>query len=355
MDGDKAVTATFTLVTYTLDVHVAGNGEVMQVMGTLVLPPGHVYAEGTVVTLTAVPAMGWYFGGWSGDLGGADNPDTITMDANKVITATFTTLPVVTYTLDVHITPAGSGAVTRTPDASSYVSGTVVTLTAVPEMGWLFAGWSGDLGGADNPDTITMDGNKVVTATFTQALPTPLTSVIIAGASTGAPGVYTFTTSYLPANATLPITYTWDDGGTAATSVRTLGQGAHILVVTVTNPAGTAVTSTHTIVIALESCIAITGADFDWMPLEVIVGEMMTFNGTYTPTNAALPVTCTWMLNGSFVGNGPVLTHTFVVPAQRYTVTLTVDNACPNPAVVVEKHVTVWPRRLYLPILAKGF
>jgi uncharacterized repeat protein (TIGR02543 family) len=39
---------------------------------------------------------------------------------------------------------------------------------AVPAAGWQFAGWSGDLTGSDNPAVLVIDGNKAVTATFTQ-------------------------------------------------------------------------------------------------------------------------------------------------------------------------------------------
>jgi uncharacterized repeat protein (TIGR02543 family) len=52
-------------------------------------PPGGVYDDGTVVTLTAVPDSGWQFDNWSGDLSGSANPTTITMDANKTVTANF--------------------------------------------------------------------------------------------------------------------------------------------------------------------------------------------------------------------------------------------------------------------------
>jgi len=41
------------------------------------------------VTVTAVPAAGWQFDGWSGDLSGTANPTTITMNANKSVTANF--------------------------------------------------------------------------------------------------------------------------------------------------------------------------------------------------------------------------------------------------------------------------
>jgi uncharacterized delta-60 repeat protein len=42
----------------------------------------------------------------------------------------------------------------------------VVTLTAVPNTGYAFVNWSGDLSGNNNPETLTMDGPKSVTANF---------------------------------------------------------------------------------------------------------------------------------------------------------------------------------------------
>jgi len=52
-----------------------------------------------VVSLTATPVVGWSFSGWSGDLTGSVNPASVTMDGNKVVTATFTENPPVTYSL----------------------------------------------------------------------------------------------------------------------------------------------------------------------------------------------------------------------------------------------------------------
>ena len=51
------------------------------------------YASGTVVMLTAVPATGYQFTGWSGDLTGTMNPATITMNSAKTVTANFTAIP----------------------------------------------------------------------------------------------------------------------------------------------------------------------------------------------------------------------------------------------------------------------
>jgi len=64
-------------------------------------------------------------------------------------------------------TAGAGGTVTKNPDLATYSHGTSVTLTATPNVGYSFAGWSGDLSGSTNPATITMDGNKTITATFT--------------------------------------------------------------------------------------------------------------------------------------------------------------------------------------------
>ena len=69
------------------------------------------------------------------------------------------------YTLTTNV--AGNGTITKNPEQAQYASGTVVQLTATPNTGYVFAGWSGDLSGSANPTTITMNGDKIVTATFT--------------------------------------------------------------------------------------------------------------------------------------------------------------------------------------------
>jgi uncharacterized repeat protein (TIGR02543 family) len=53
-------------------------------------PSGDVYDENTQVQLTAQADSGWVFSGWSDDLSGSQNPGTVTMDAEKTVTATFT-------------------------------------------------------------------------------------------------------------------------------------------------------------------------------------------------------------------------------------------------------------------------
>jgi uncharacterized repeat protein (TIGR02543 family) len=47
------------------------------------------YTAGSTVQLTATAAAGFHFVGWSGDASGSVNPISVTMDANKSVTATF--------------------------------------------------------------------------------------------------------------------------------------------------------------------------------------------------------------------------------------------------------------------------
>ncbi|MEZ4515532.1 MAG: DUF1349 domain-containing protein [Chloroflexota bacterium] len=60
----------------------------------------------------------------------------------------------------------GNGQVQRTP-AAPYQCGQSVTLTATPDTGAQFAGWSGDATGTTNPLLVVLDTRKTVTAAFT--------------------------------------------------------------------------------------------------------------------------------------------------------------------------------------------
>ena len=153
MDANKTITANFAIDTYTLAVS-ATNGTVAK------NPDLPAYNSGATVQLTATPATGYYFVNWSGDLTGSTNPVSVAMDANKTITANFASD---SYTLTVSAT---NGTVAKNPDQPSYNAGSTVQLTATPATGYHFANWTGDVTGATNPVSVTMNGNKTVTANF---------------------------------------------------------------------------------------------------------------------------------------------------------------------------------------------
>lgn len=75
------VAAAFAPILVPLSVQTVGRGSVQ--------PSGGIYVEGTTVELTATPAAGHRFAGWSGDLGGTANPASLVMDGPKSVTATF--------------------------------------------------------------------------------------------------------------------------------------------------------------------------------------------------------------------------------------------------------------------------
>jgi uncharacterized protein (DUF2141 family) len=178
MDGHKAVTATFALITHPLDVHVVGDGS-----GTVTSTPAGIdcgadctedYVQGTVVTLTAVPTTGSSFGGWSG--AGCDGAGdcVVTVDAAKQVTATFNLIPVGSHALTVLKAGDGSGTVSSTPagidcgtDCTEiFVEGTVVTLTVTASTSSTLGGWSGAGCSGAGDCVVTMDAAKQVTATF---------------------------------------------------------------------------------------------------------------------------------------------------------------------------------------------
>jgi hypothetical protein len=129
------------------------------------------YTAGTVVTLTAAPAGGSTFSGWSGACTGAASCQ-VTMSAARAVTATFA-LTSVNETLTVTKAGAGSGTVSSSPAgiscgatcSASYVAGTVVTLTAAPASGSTFSGWSGACTGSASCQ-VTLSAARSVTATF---------------------------------------------------------------------------------------------------------------------------------------------------------------------------------------------
>ena len=145
---------------YSLTANTAGSGQVA------LNPTGGIYVAGKVVTMTATPAVGFQFSGWSGDLNDLSNPITLAMNGNKTVTATFTASPPSQHTLTVNKVGSGSVALNSAGSNGAYPAGTVVTLTAASATGFKFSGWSGDLSGTTNPITLTMNGNKTVMATF---------------------------------------------------------------------------------------------------------------------------------------------------------------------------------------------
>jgi uncharacterized repeat protein (TIGR02543 family) len=64
------------------------------------------------------------------------------------------------------ITTGSGGTTNPSPGTHNYDFGEEVPVTAIPNSGYQFSGWSGDASGTSNPITITMDSDKSITANF---------------------------------------------------------------------------------------------------------------------------------------------------------------------------------------------
>lgn len=189
IDGPKTVSAAFADAASTamLTVTKLGPGTVLSV------PPG--LDCGTVcaadfegvpaVTLTAIPDPGANFAGWGGDCASfAAVPECIlTMDAGKTVTAMFTEDLPGDLPLDLSLLGTGAGEVTSVPAgilcsaddtlcSILFPEGSLVTLTAAPELLSVFGGWGGDCAsfGIAPVCVLTMDAAKTVTAAFNPLL-----------------------------------------------------------------------------------------------------------------------------------------------------------------------------------------
>ena len=146
--------------------------------GTVAISPANVscgstcsgtFAEGTSVTLTAAAKSGSKFAGWSGACSGMGATCTISLRAATSVTATFNA----TASLTVENIGGYAGRVISSPAGidcpgsctASFPKGAAVVLTATPEPGTTFAGWSGPCTGTGTCN-LTAGANATATTTF---------------------------------------------------------------------------------------------------------------------------------------------------------------------------------------------
>ena len=166
-----AVVPTPSVTKFTLVVAASEGGSVDTSGGT--------YNENSNVTVTAAPAEGYVFSGWTGNASGSTNPLTVSINGDKNITATFSRNQ---YALNVGVVGQGSvdqELVSSAKSKTDYDSGSTVRLTATPETGWLFYKWEGlTIGGSTeedevnstNPVDVAISQSVNTTATFEQII-----------------------------------------------------------------------------------------------------------------------------------------------------------------------------------------
>jgi len=180
MSSDRTVAASFELEEapiqeFDLTITRLGSGSVVSTNEGIDcgIDCAERYLEGTFVTLQALPDFGYLFDGWTGACSGVGNC-TIEMNSDREVTASFIeNTSTENFTLDVVV--SGSGLVSSSPSGIScgndctheYQTGTAVNLTATPNSGYVFDGWSGACTGNTSCNLI-LDANLTVNANFSQ-------------------------------------------------------------------------------------------------------------------------------------------------------------------------------------------
>src|SRR6266498_3777206 len=128
------------------------------------------FDPGQRVTLTAQPTAPNVQLSWGGACGGtaAGTPCTVTMTANRTVSATFGS-PTVALT----VIPPTNGRVTGNGGincpgtcTATFSPGTRITLTATPDPGFGVLSWGGDCGGRTRTCTLAMTTNRTVSVRF---------------------------------------------------------------------------------------------------------------------------------------------------------------------------------------------
>ena len=163
--SDQVLTANFQKVKYNLSLSTKGEGTIVQ---ELVSSGRTEYNSGSVVRLTAVPAVGYSFTGWTEDVTSTSNPIDVDINSAKTIKAVFDLLIV-----NLQIEVEGEGEVTEelisSGRSTNYNYGDTVKLTAQPGEGFDFISWSGDIGDLDptqSPLELTLTESKTIQANF---------------------------------------------------------------------------------------------------------------------------------------------------------------------------------------------
>ena len=178
MNADRQITATFDLnpsLTVGVNTNLSGGGSVTSSPAGIDCPANACqafYPAGTVVTLTAQPATGSTFVGWSNGSCSGTGTCTITMNADAHVDATFNGPP----TLQVNVQGSGTGNVTSSPAgincpatcSATFPKGTVVTLTQAVSGTSTFGGWDTACTGTA-ACSVTMNTDTTVGATFNGA------------------------------------------------------------------------------------------------------------------------------------------------------------------------------------------
>ena len=120
----------------------------------------------------------YVYASWSDS--GAQTHSITAPSSSRTYTANFATQ----YYLTTSASPAAGGSITP---GGWYSSGAIATVSATPNAGYVFTGFSGDLSGTTNPGSLTMTGPMSVAASFNSTSPVLILTTSVPAANAGAP------------------------------------------------------------------------------------------------------------------------------------------------------------------------
>jgi len=197
MNKNHTLQAVFSLINCSLTITASAGGT------TSPAPSTYIYANGSSVQVTALPAVNYKFVKWqlNGSDSGSSNPYTIVMDANYTLYAVFQQL---TYRLT--IVSSTGGSTTPGPGIYVYVNGTLASVTATPDAEYVLDYWllDGNKAGSANPFTVLMMDDHALQPVFTKINYTLTISTTTGGTTSPVPGTYTYPSGSYASVTALP-------------------------------------------------------------------------------------------------------------------------------------------------------
>ena len=317
-----------------------------------------LYNAGTVVTLTATPASGSTFAGWSGGGCAGTGTCSFTINANTAVTATFTA-QATSYTIT---SSAGTGGSISPSGTTTVNSGTSQSFTITPSTGYTVSSVTVDgssvgavgsytfsnvtanhtiaatfkaqtasytitssagTGGSISPSgTTTVNSGTSQSFTITPSTGYTVSSVTVDGSSVGAVGSYTF--NNVTANHTIAATFKAQTASYTITS--SAGTGGSI------SPSGTTTVNSGT-----SQSFTITPSTGYTVSSVTVDGSSVGAVGSYTFSN----VTANHTIAANFTANSGGTTSTTINLTPSTDTYLNLDTT--NYSTITQANTYTWP------------
>jgi hypothetical protein len=129
---------------------------------TTPLPGIYLWDIGSTIPAIAIPAPNYRFDRWNDSITDTSNSITSILNSDTHLTAFF----IRQYNLILNVVPSNGGSITSSAQTYTLDEGSSVTLTAVPQPGFRFNGWQGDVSSSNLSITVIMNGNRNISVHF---------------------------------------------------------------------------------------------------------------------------------------------------------------------------------------------